>query len=56
MNIQCAAGVHLWERVYPDEELIAAIIFEQQIEEIWECTVCGKAKRMIGTVGTVVPH
>jgi len=58
MNAQCAVGIHDYVKVYPDEELIAAIIFKQDIEEIWECQRpgCGKAKRVQGTVGEVVPH
>lgn len=56
MNSQCAVGLHDYEKVYPDQDLIDAIIFEQSIEEIHECTRCGKAKVVMGTVGTVVPH
>ena len=51
MNAQCAIGRHDYVKVYPDEELIAIIEFERPIEEIWECTRCGKAKRVMGTVG-----
>ena len=56
MNAQCAIGIHDYEKVYPDEELIAAIIWKQPIEEIHVCRSCGKAKTVIGTVGEVVPH
>ena len=51
MNRICMIKGHTWQKVYPDEELIAIIEFERPIEEIWECTRCGKAKRVMGTVG-----
>lgn len=56
MNAKCAVGSHDYKKVYPDQDLIDGIIFEQSIEEIWECTRCGKTKTVVGTVGTVVPH
>jgi len=56
MNAQCALGQHDYVKVYPDQDLIDGIIFKQDIEEIWECQRCWKAKRVMGTVGTVVPH
>jgi hypothetical protein len=56
MNAQCAVGSHNYVMVYPDQDLIDGIIFEQSIEEIWECTRCGKAKAVMGTVGEIVPH
>jgi len=56
MDAQCRLGQHNYRKVYPDEELIAAIVFKQDVEEIWECTRCGKAKAVTGTVGEVVPH
>jgi hypothetical protein len=33
MNSQCTVGLHDYEKVYPDQDLIAAIIFEQSIED-----------------------
>lgn len=51
MNAQCAIGLHDYELIYPDQDLIDAIRFEQPIEEIWECQRCGKAKQVAGTVG-----
>lgn len=56
MNAQCAVGSHNYVKVYPDQDLIDGIIFEQSIEEIWECTRCGKAKAVMGTVDGIVPH
>ena len=56
MNSKCTAGIHDYKMVYPDEDLIAAIRWEQPIEEIWECTRCGKAKAVAGTIGEVVSH
>ena len=56
MNAQCVAGIHDYKMVYPDEDMIAAIRWKQPIEEIWECTRCGKAKAVAGTVGEVVSH
>lgn len=51
MNAQCAIGRHEYEKVYPDQDLIDAIRFEQPIEEIWVCRRCRKAKKVAGTVG-----
>ena len=51
MNAQCAIGIHDYEKVYPDQDLIDGIIFEQPIEEIWVCRRCRKAKQVVGTVG-----
>jgi len=51
MNAQCAVGIHDYVMVYPDQDLIDGIIWEQPIEEIWECTRCRKAKKVAGTVG-----
>jgi len=56
MNAKCAVGRHDYVKVYPDQDLIDAIMFERPIEEIWECTRCGKAKAVMGTIGTVVSH
>jgi len=56
MNANCAIGRHNWKMVYPDQDLIDGIIFKQPIEEIWVCSRCNKAKKVMGTVGTVVPH
>lgn len=54
MNARCAVGNHEYVKVYPDQDLIDVIIFRQEIEEIWECTRCGKAKRVMGMVGEIV--
>ena len=56
MNSKCTVGIHDYKMVYPDQDLIGAIKFEQPIEEIWECTRCGKAKAVAGTIGEVVSH
>jgi len=56
MNLKCALEDHDWQMVYPDQDLIDAIHFKQSIEEIWVCSDCNKAKKVMGTVGTVVPH
>lgn len=56
MNANCAMGFHNYKMVYPDQELIDVVIWKQPIEEIWECTRCGKAKAVAGTIGEVVPH
>ena len=56
MNSKCALGQHDYRKVYPDQELIDMVIFKQDIEEIWECTRCGKAKEVMGTVGEIVSH
>ena len=56
MNRICMIKGHAYVKVYPDQDLIDGIIFEQPIEEIWECTRCGKAKSVMGTVGEIVPH
>ena len=55
MNRSCMIKGHMYQKVYPDEDLIAAIRWKQPIEEIWECTRCGKAKAVAGTVGEIVP-
>jgi hypothetical protein len=51
MNPKCAVGIHDYKMVYPDQELIDAIRWKQPIDEIWECTRCGKAKEVAGTIG-----
>lgn len=56
MDIRCTIGQHDWKKVYPDQDLIDGIIFKQSIEEIYECTQCGKTKRVMGTVGEIVSH
>ena len=56
MNTQCAIGIHDYEMVYPDQDLIDGIIFEQSIEEIHVCRRCGRQKKVQGTVGEIVPH
>ena len=56
MNAQCAFGVHDYVKVYPDQDLMDAILFTRPIEEIWECTRCFKAKRVMGIIGTMDSH
>lgn len=56
MNAQCAVGLHDYEKVYPDQDLIDAVRWKQGIEEIWVCTRCRKAKKVAGTVGEMVSH
>lgn len=51
MNAQCAVGIHDYEKVYPDQDLIDAIRFEQPIEEIHVCRKCGRTKKVAGTIG-----
>ena len=53
MNAKCALGQHDYRKVYLDQELIDEKIFKQDIEEIWVCTRCGKAKEVMGTVGGI---
>lgn len=56
MNAQCIAGIHDYKKVYPDQDLIDGIIWKQEIEEIHVCRRCGRQKKVMGLVGTVVPH
>lgn len=51
MNAGCAVGNHDYKKIYPDQDLIDAIIFEQPIEEIHVCSRCGRVKKVAGTVG-----
>lgn len=53
MNIECAIGNHDWKKVYPDQDLIDSVKFKQSIEEIWVCSKCEKAKKVVGTIGTI---
>ena len=34
MNAKCRISGHDWQKVYPDQELIDSIVFEQDIEEM----------------------
>ena len=51
MNVKCLRYGHDWKKVYPDQDLIDSIIFEQVIEAIYVCRRCGKTKTVVETVG-----